>query len=46
MSLATLRIDILDALDGFRNLEEIITLTGWWEMSELGMWQRYIDVLQ
>ena len=46
MSLATLRMAILAALDGFRNLEEIIALTGRWEISELDMWQRRIDVLQ
>ena len=46
MSLATLRMSILAALDGYRNLEEIITLTGRWEMSELGVWQRPTDILQ
>ena len=44
VSLVTLRMDILAAPDGFRNLDEIITLTGRWEMSELDTWQRPTDV--
>ena len=45
MSLETLRIAILVALDGFKNLKEVSSLTGGWEMSELDIWQRPNDVL-
>ena len=33
-------------LDGFRNLEEISSLTGRQEMSKLDTWQRPIDTLR
>ncbi len=44
VSLVTPKMHILAAPDGFRNLDEIITLTGRWEMSGLDTWQRPTDV--
>ena len=46
MSFMTPRMAILAALDGFRNPEDIISLTGRREMSELTVRQRPKDVLQ
>ena len=43
-ALATLKMAIFVALQSFTNLEDIMSLTGQWEMTELDMQKRLFDI--